>query len=171
MASRYLQGRYTPTNPDKYRGKVNDIVFRSSWELVAFKFVDMEPNIIAWSSEEVIIPYRGVDGKMHRYFMDLWLATRQADGTIQKFLVEIKPASKKLPPRKTPGKRDDVFLREVIEYQTNQLKWEAAEIYCKKNGWKFIIWTEAQLVPSMQKFQPVKQRKRPVVGRKPLSRT
>lgn len=166
MASRYLQGRYTPSYPDKYKGKVNDIVFRSSWELVAFKFVDHEPNIVAWSSEEVIIPYRGVDGRPHRYFMDLWIVARQADGTFKKFLVEIKPSSKKLPPRKSAGKRDDVFMREVLEYQTNQLKWEAARAYCKSHGMEFIIWTELELIPPLAKFKPAKAQKRPSAGRR-----
>jgi len=96
---------------------------------------------------------------MHRYFVDLWIMCRQGDGTTKKFLVEIKPASKKLPPRKGITKRDDVFLREVIEYQTNQLKWEAAEAYCKKNDWGWIIWTEEQLLPPLQKFKASRPKK------------
>src|ERR1700751_4675035 len=101
MARQFLQGKYRPDNPDKYQGDISDIVFRSSWELIAFKFCDHATDIVSWSSEGVILPYRGIDGKMHRYFMDLWIVARQPDGTTKKFLVEIKPKSKMSPPRKT----------------------------------------------------------------------
>lgn len=160
MASRYLQGKFQPQFPGKYIGDVKDIVFRSSWELVAFKFCDNTKDIVKWSSETVIIPYRGVDGLMHRYFMDLAVEVMQADGTMKKFLIEIKPEAKMHPPKRGTTKRDDVFVREILEYKTNQLKWDAARAFCKKHGMEFIIWTEKDIFPNQGAYKPIaKQRK------------
>ena len=72
MAYSFLQGLYTPKNPKKYIGDLRRITYRSSWELHAFKWCDFNTNVIQWNSEEVVVPYRSpVDGRMHRYFVDL----------------------------------------------------------------------------------------------------
>lgn len=166
MASPFLQGKYQLDFPNKYNGDMNDVVFRSSWELIAFKFCDNNPDIIAWSSESVIIPYRGVDGLMHRYFMDLWIACLQPDGTPKKFLVEIKPKYKLNPPKKTPRKKDQTFLRELNEYLTNQKKWEAAREWCRVNNMTFLIWTEDVLLPTNGKFPSASARQKQRANRR-----
>lgn len=165
MPRQFLQGKYKPDHPDKYQGDITDIVFRSSWELIAFKFCDNANDIVSWSSEGVILPYRGIDGKMHRYFMDLWISARRPDGTTRKFLVEIKPKSKLTPPKKTANKKDESFLRELNEYLTNQKKWEAARAYCKERDMDFLIWTEDVLLPSAGKFPGKAARKRATARR------
>jgi len=51
------KGKYTPENPRKYKGKTENIIYRSLWERKFMVFCDKNPNVIQWSSEEIIIPY------------------------------------------------------------------------------------------------------------------
>ncbi|AVO22866.1 head completion protein [Erwinia phage vB_EamM-Bue1] len=145
----YLQGRYRPLNPKKYRGDINKIVFRSSLELVAFKFCDMNPAIIWWSSEETIVRYVSpVDNRVHRYFVDLQVWTKNKDtGEQQVTLIEIKPRDQiKEPKRGT--KKEKTFVNEMMTWKVNEAKWAAARAVCaSKENWSFLIWTEDHLVP------------------------
>ena len=51
------KGKYTPENPNKYMGNVNNIVYRSMWERRCMKYFDGNASILKWSSEELAIPY------------------------------------------------------------------------------------------------------------------
>lgn len=147
----YEQGFFRPSNPKKYVGDVNNIVYRSGWERVAFKFCDQEASIVAWSSEELVIPYMSpVDGKAHRYFTDLRLWVRGADGKTKQFVIEIKPMDQVKKPRKTAKKKEATYLAECSTWFVNQAKWTAAKEWCKKNNAEFLIWTEKQLFPEQQ---------------------
>ena len=141
--SKFIQGRWQPLNEKKYRGDSHNIIYRSSWERIAFDWLDKSPDITEWNSEEVVVPYRSpIDGRMHRYFVDLWL--KKKDGSI--FLAEIKPLAQTQPP--TPpksGRKTKRYANEVATYLVNEAKWKAAMQYCKKKGWKFIILTEKTL--------------------------
>lgn len=145
----YLQGKYAPINPKKYKGDVHKIVFRSSLELVAFKFCDTNPAIVYWSSEETVIPYISpVDGRPHRYFMDLKVWTRSANTEELKVtLIEIKPKDQIKEPKKTKTMKESTFNNSMRTYLVNQAKWTATREHCAKMGWSFIIWTEEHLVP------------------------
>jgi len=144
----YYQGKYKLENPKKYSGDPNSATYRSSWELVAFRFCDLNPKVLQWHSEETIIPYISpIDGRMHRYFMDLKIWTKNSEGKIVVTLIEIKPDAETRPPEKKQGKRKDVFMREVATYVVNQAKWKAARELCEREGWNFVIWTEKQLKP------------------------
>lgn len=67
-------GKYIPANPQKYKGDVSKIVFRSLWERQVFKWCDSNDHLEWWSSEELVIEYRCMtDNRMHRYFPDLVL--------------------------------------------------------------------------------------------------
>lgn len=149
MASMYLQGKYVPVNPKKYKGDVNKIVFRSSMELVAFKFCDTNPAIVYWNSEETVIPYISpVDGRPHRYFMDLKVWTHHAESEeLQVTLIEIKPKDQVKQPKKTATMKESTFNNSTRTWLVNQAKWTATREHCAKVGWKFIIWTEDHLVP------------------------
>lgn len=134
-------GRYRVKNPKKYEGDFNKVKYRSLWERQTFKWLDNNPGIIGWSSEEVVIPYRcKTDGKVHRYFVDLFIRTK--DGKI--FLIEIKPKKQTLPPKK-PGRKTKRYLTEVLTYAKNQSKWEAATAYANKYGMTFEVWHEDTL--------------------------
>ena len=50
--NKYKQGFYYPKNPNKYVGDVDNIVYRSSWELRVFKWMDDNPSVLEWASEE-----------------------------------------------------------------------------------------------------------------------
>lgn len=147
MGRHYLQGLYKPRNPSKYVGDLNKIVYRSSFEYVAFKFCDTNKAVLKWNSEEVVIPYICPDtGKRRRYFMDLQIWTvNKNTGAVQVTLVEVKPEAQTKPPKRG-RKKEATYLREVATWRKNDAKWKATQAYCDARGWAFVKWTEKQLV-------------------------
>ena len=144
--AKYLQGVYNIKNPDKYAGNPTNVYFRSSWELRFMNWVDSNPSVVKWSSEETIIPYVcPTDGRAHRYFVDSKIQIRGKDGTLHTWLVEIKPASQTVPPKPRAKNNNKRFLIEAGTYIKNKSKWLAAEQFCKDRGWSFIILTEKEL--------------------------
>lgn len=145
MARSYHQGRYVPENPEKYVGNRNDIIYRSSWEKRFFVWADLNPSVVKWNSEEVVIPYIcATDGRPHSYYVDAFIMIKSAGGRIGKFLVEIKPEAQTVAP-KFPGKQTRRFLTEMNTYMKNQSKWEAAKRWAKDRGMDFIVITERHL--------------------------
>lgn len=143
-----VQRRWYPRNPEKYVGDVNNIVARSSWEIKFLNYCDMHPDIVSYASEEIFIHYTDpVAGRVRRYFVDFWLKIRQKDGTIKKYLVEIKPDKFTKPPVQ-PKRKTKRYIEEAMQYVTNQAKWEAADKVCKDNGMEFIVLTEKHLFNS-----------------------
>ena len=135
------KGRYKIKNPDKYLGNPTKVIFRSLWERNTFRWCENNPKVRAWSSEEIVVPYKcKVDNKLHRYFVDLYVEMNNG----QTILVEIKPKKETLPP-KQPKRKTKKFLNEVITFSKNQDKWEAADQYARHKGWKFQVWTEETL--------------------------
>ena len=133
-------GRYTVKNPSKYDGDPTKVVFRSLWERQVFKWMDDNPNVIKWQSEETVIPYRcKTDNRIHRYFMDIKMVTKD-----KTFLIEIKPKCQTKAP-KEPSRKTKRYITEVMAYVKNTSKWETAESYCADRGWEFAIWTEETL--------------------------
>ena len=131
------KGFYRTKNPAKYDGDKMNIVYRSLWERQVFRWCDENPQVLKWSSEEIVVPYYyPLDKKNHRYFVDLKFTTTQ--GT---YLVEIKPKSQTLPPKK-PSRQTKRYLEEARTYVKNQCKWKAADSFAKDRGWSFVIWTE-----------------------------
>ena len=137
------KGWFTPRNPNKYKGDAKNIVYRSSWELRVMKYLDEQPNVVWWASEELPIPYKSpVDQKVHRYFPDFIARIRQIDKEIT-VVMEVKPFNQtQLPKQK---RRTQKFLQEVATYAINQEKWRAADLFCKEHGWKFMLITEKEL--------------------------
>lgn len=155
----WLSGDFKPLNPEKYRGNINDIIFRSSYELAAFKFCDSEPAIIMWNSEEEIIPYMNPrTGRQSRYMMDLKIWTADPEtGELKITLVEIKPLTQTRPPRKG-NKKDETYMRECATWAVNSAKWEATERYCAERGWAFVKWTEEELVPGIKHDKEIQKK-------------
>lgn len=138
-------GVFQPRNPGKYKGNPTNIQYRSRWELMLMLKFDDHPQILEWSSEEIIIPYRcPTDNRMHRYFPDFWIKKSTADGTIEEILIEVKPYKETIPP-KIQTKQSKKYLTEVMKWGKNSAKWAAAEAYCMKKGWKFMKITEHDL--------------------------
>jgi hypothetical protein len=141
----YRQGIYTCKFPEKYKGNKNLVIFRSGWELKAMRFFDLNPNIIEWSSEEIIIPYQNpLTGRISRYFVDFNVTMRDKNGEIKKFLIEVKPFSQTLPPVQKNKKAKSLMYQQA-EYVKNQAKWQAAEAFCASHNSTFVILTEKHL--------------------------
>ena len=138
---KYYQGRYTPENPKKYAGNVNQIIYRSGWELQVMVKFDRTDSVILWNSEGLAIPYRSpLDGEVHRYFPDFLIKVREKSGAIKTYLIEVKPhAQTQLRAQKRNTRK---FITEVATYAVNRAKWAAAEEFCKDQGWTFQVITE-----------------------------
>lgn len=142
---KYIQGKYKPINPQKYMGDLTNIIFRSSWEKKFFIWCDNNPNILRWSSEEIIIPYRcPTDDRIHRYFPDARIDIKTKDNEYKTYLIEIKPFAQTLPPKKQKRKTKR-YITEVYTYGKNEAKWKAARQYAKERNWEFLIITEKEL--------------------------
>ena len=142
------KGRYFPTNPKKYRGNPNQIIYRSLWERKVMVYCDKNDEIIEWGSEEVIVPYLSpMDGKIHRYFADFYMKVRQADRSTKKFIIEVKPKSQCKQPVKNPKRRTTKWFNEVKTFAINQAKWKSAREFCEDKGMEFKIFTEDHINP------------------------
>lgn len=140
MSKKYKQGIYVPFNKEKYipvKNKMNNLIYpqyRSSYELKFFKYCDLNPKIIKWSSEPIAIPYISpLDNKKHRYFVDFYIIINNV-----KFLVEIKPYNQTIPPK---NNNSTAF----ITYKINEAKWYAAKKFADDNDCKFVVLTEKEL--------------------------
>lgn len=138
------KGKFTPKNPTKYKGDPTNIIYRSSWELKVMNYLDSNPGVIWWGSEELFIPYWSpVDNKKHRYFPDFISKIKRKDGTVMTYIIEVKPHKQTMPPvQKRKTKR---YLEEAATYIVNQSKWKAATEFCKDHGWEFKVITEKDL--------------------------
>lgn len=149
------KGWYRLLNPskfvrpiDEYMGSFRDgeVQYKSSLELIAFRYADYNKHVKSWSVEPFPIQYvKPTDGKQHRYYVDLYLEF--ANG--KKFIVEIKPKSETTPPKKPkPPLKSKNITRYQVAMQTwmiNQAKWNSARLFASKNGLEFIILTENEL--------------------------
>jgi hypothetical protein len=139
------KGKYQPSYPQKYRGDVTNIVYRSLWERKFMVYCDLNENILEWGSEEIALPYRSpIDRKIHRYFPDFYIKVKESNGQIKKYIIEIKPKRQTLPPPK-PKRQTKGYIYEAYEYAKNQAKWKAAEEFCKDRMWEFRVFTEDEL--------------------------
>jgi len=152
MARNYKQGKFTPKNRGKYTGSY-PIYYRSSWELVLMQYCDKKSSIVEWKSESNIIPYISpVDKRAHRYFVDFLIRQQKPDGSIETFLVEVKPKKETQKP-KLQGKKKLRQLQEAQTYLVNQAKWAAARKWCDKRGYRFVIMTEKELGIEKKKYK------------------
>ena len=139
------KGKYKPSYPQKYKGDPTNIIYRSLWERKFCVYCDLNENILEWSSEEKCIPYRSpIDGKIHRYFPDFLIKVKESNGSIKKYMIEIKPKKQTVPPIK-PQRQTKKYISEVYEYAKNQSKWEAAKDWCADRGYEFKVITENEL--------------------------
>jgi len=138
------KGRFRPKNPQKYKGDAANIIYRSTWEIKVMRYLDENPNIIWWGSEELPIPYLSpIDKKKHRYFPDFIAKIRKNDGKVMTYIIEVKPEKQTKPP--TQKRKTKTFIQESMTYEVNKAKWYAAEEFCKDHGWQFLVLTEKHL--------------------------
>lgn len=133
-------GTYKVIHPSKYKGDSDKVVYRSMWEKYVMKFLDNDPTVAEWSSEEVVIPYLyEVDRRYHRYFVDFYVKYK----TGRVILIEVKPDKETRAP--VGSRRTKKYITEGYTFVKNTNKWEAANAYAKDRGWHFEIWTEKTL--------------------------
>jgi hypothetical protein len=152
--ARTRQGYYKPLNPMKYKGDPSKIIFRSSWEKMYMRYCDLSPSIVEWSSESIAIPYISpLDpierNKPRKYYVDFQVVEKQEDGTLKKFLVEVKPKKDYLEKpvlegRKTPKKIKN-YKKAAETWIVNQAKFSAARQYAQMFNMEFKIVNEDTL--------------------------
>lgn len=139
----YKSGIYIPTN--KRKCLQPSCEYRSSWELQFMEWCDSNPYIVKWGSEKLAIPYMSpVTNTVRRYFPDM-LVYKRVNDKIEKYIVEIKPSAQTRPPKPSARKKQSTMLYESKQWVTNQAKWQAAQKFAGKHGWRFIILTENSL--------------------------
>ena len=158
IMNKWVSGKYKPQNPGKYRGDVDKITFRSSWELSFMRWADSTPEILAWESERTIIQYfdpTTLDEfgrpKPRRYFMDFLAIVKKADGSIKTILIEIKPYKQTIRPRRVASKSEKTMDDEYKTWMKNQAKWAAAKELCRQKNWEFVVITEKTLFAGIDK--------------------
>ena len=141
----YLQGKYKPSNPEKYKGDVYNIIYRSSWERKFCRWCDLNEGIISWGSEEFFIPYLSpIDNKFHRYYPDFIVKLKEQSGKIKTYVIEVKPKKQTVPPKKR-SRVTKSFIYESKTYAINQAKWKAAKEWCEDRLIDFKVITEDEL--------------------------
>ena len=139
------KGRYTPTNPKKYKGNPYNIIYRSLWERKFMVYCDTSDKIIEWGSEEIIIPYLSPwDGTIPRSFPDFYIKVKQSSGNLKKFIIEVKPKKQTRPPKPVERKTKK-WINEVRTFGINEAKWKHAKEWCENNNMEFKILTEEEL--------------------------
>lgn len=138
-------GKFSPKNTNKYLGDPTNIWYRSLWERRVMVHLDDNPNVIEWSNEEIVIPYLSpIDGRVHRYFPDFFVRSRNRHGIVEAMILEVKPMSQSVPPKKR-SRVTKQYIREVATWGINEAKWKAAVEYCKDRNWSFKVITEQDL--------------------------
>jgi TnsA endonuclease N terminal len=139
MTSKYSQGVYKITNPEKYVGN-HAPRYRSSWEHTFMMFCDNNPSVQQWSSESIKIPYRDpLTGKQTVYVPDFLIVYLDKNLRKHAELVEIKPANQMLKER--VGKN----IYNQAQYVKNMAKWQAAGEWARNQGLKFRVINEHDL--------------------------
>lgn len=144
--SHYLQGIYKPINPDKYSGRMDNIVYRSGLELKWFRFFDLNPYIINWACEEFVVGYiNPLDNEQHKYFIDVFIRYRTKNDEVKEALIEIKPFTQTRPPERKK-RLTKSYRYAVKQYIVNEAKWNYASKVAEKHNIDFKILTETGFV-------------------------
>jgi hypothetical protein len=139
-----MKGRFIAKNPQKYLGNPGNIIFRSSWELKLFQWLDRTPAVMQWASEEFSIPYLSpVDNSVHQYYPDALVIYKDKFGNLKKEIVEIKPYKETV---LTPKATD----RDKMALIINTAKWKAAARFAELQGMTFRVITEKSMFSNGQ---------------------
>ena len=137
--SRFAQGKFAITNPEKYVGNRTP-TYRSSWEFTFMRFCDTHPSVQKWASEAISIPYRcPLTGKQTIYIPDFFVVYQNKYGKNIAEVVEIKPKKQSLIESKVANAKDRMIVA------INHAKWSACSAYCKQHGYTFRVITEDDL--------------------------
>jgi len=141
---KFLTGRFTPVNTDKYVGSY-PIIYRSSWELTVCRMCDNHANIIQWSSESVKIPYvNPLTRKATVYVPDFMVMFEDKKGKRRVEVWEIKP-------RKETFLEEAKSQRDKLALAVNAAKWRAAQEWCSRKGAIFRVINEDSIFNNPKK--------------------
>ncbi len=133
------KGLYTPQHPEKYLGDPRKIRFLSSWELRFMQACDLNPNVVAWGSEEFKIQYwNPVKNRVANYYPDFIIKYKNTKGELITEVIEIKPKKQSVVTKKTS-------TYDKLHLIVNHAKWQAAVAVCESHGIKFRVVTEDEL--------------------------
>lgn len=124
-------------------------IFRSSYEKRFFYWLDTNVNIKVWGSEIIKVPYIFmIDNRKHNYYTDVYCEVLDKQGKIKKYLIEIKPSSQTVVPKKPKinnRKAMRNYMYEMKRYIQNKNKWKAATAFANAHNMEFKIITEKDL--------------------------
>lgn len=143
--SRASIGKYKVLHKEKYVADLQEVVYRSSWERKYMGYLDRNPAVLEWGSENIIIPYYNpIEKKTRRYFVDFYAKVKDKQGRIKQYIIEVKPSVQCKPP--TRKKRiTNKYKNDLRAYIRNQSKWKAARKWADNRGWEFVVLTEKEL--------------------------
>ena len=133
---RFYQGIYNLIHPEKFIGK-SAPKFKSNYERVMFRWLDLNKNCVGWGYEILTIPYFDrLQKKIRTYYIDIICKLIDKDGKEKTFALEIKPS-------KALTKQKGNYAK--AEFVNNTDKWTAAIAYCNSKGITFRIISEKDL--------------------------
>jgi len=141
----YTQGYYNLINPPKYRGTF-PIVYRSRPEYMIMRWLDLNPHVLSWTSENTVIPYRRPQDNMcHRYYVDFSCQYQDSHGEVSTMLLEYKPKKFTVPPVKTKRMSQRTYVNLCETWSKNQAKWAAAKDFANAHNAKFLVISEEHI--------------------------
>jgi hypothetical protein len=144
--SKYRQGYYKLSDPEKYIGDPTKIIYRSSWEYRFCVYCDTNEKVEKWSSEPLGIKYMSpIDGKEHTYYIDFYMRVVEEE-SVNDYLVEVKPSASLIKPilegKKITTNKIKNYNHALQTWIVNRAKFAAAKHFAEGRGYKFIIVTE-----------------------------
>lgn len=137
--SRFARGKFVPKHPEKYIGNKTP-TYRSSWEWSFMNTCDTHPAIQRWASEAISIPYRDpLTNRQTIYIPDFFIQYVDKTGKMFVELIEVKPSNQSTLESVGKSKYNQA------QFVKNQAKWQAAQIWCKRQGIKFRVLSEKDL--------------------------
>lgn len=109
------------------------------------RLFDEHPNVIAWASEFVNIPYQNpITGKWTIYIPDFLAVYVDRDGKKHAEVVEVKPA-KEVASYWDNKKKGKLNERGKLIQAINSAKWAAALQFCARQGFGFRIMSQDEI--------------------------
>lgn len=153
----WKQGEYKIQYPDKYLLQKKVVKYKSNLEERVCYFLDCNSNVVKWQYEGMSIPYLKpifMGGKLHhveehKYVIDFYAEIKDNDGSIKKYIIEVKSKSATKPPikpKRMTNKAHQRYLQECATFAVNSNKWSSAKKYCEDNGIIFKMLLDDQII-------------------------
>jgi hypothetical protein len=97
---------------------------RSSYELLAFQWLEKDVTVVSYRYEPFSIPYTDTKGTERLYVPDILVTYRD-------------------------GRRELIEVGWDVTSETKRLKFEAGRLWCQQNGATFVVWAEKELFQRM----------------------